>query len=173
MTADDPAVRTRVEDPLSPAALSADPARALALALLSGAAATVAFDMYGQAISPLIGGASLAPVPLARQSLRVMLGWDSAAGAHLAHYLTGLLAYPLGWLLLARPLGARAGLPWPVAALVWGVVLWVFALWFMASVVAGNPAFLGFTGIAWVALAGHILFALVAAWTLESLARRL
>jgi hypothetical protein len=34
----------------------------------------------------------------------------------------------------------------------------------MAHLVAGNPAFLGFTGITWVALVGHVLFALVAAW---------
>jgi hypothetical protein len=29
--------------------------------------------------------------------------------------------------------------------------------------IAGNPPLLGFTGITWVALAGHVLFALVAA----------
>jgi hypothetical protein len=33
----------------------------------------------------------------------------------------------------------------------------------MAHLIAGNPAFLGFTGITWVALAGHVLFAVVAA----------
>ncbi len=163
----------RPADPLSPAALAADPERALALVLLAGAAATVAFDLYGQAISPLLGGANLAPVPLARQSLQALLGWDSEAAAQLVHYLTGLLAYPLGWLLLARPLGARLSLPRPLAAAAWGVALWVFALWFMASVISGNPPFLGFSGIAWVALTGHVLFALVAAWTLESLSRRL
>jgi len=29
--------------------------------------------------------------------------------------------------------------------------------------VAGNPAFLGFGGITWVALVGHVIFAVVAA----------
>lgn len=47
--------------------------------------------------------------------------------------------------------------------MLYGIALWVFALYFMAHLVAGNPAFLGFTGITWVALAGHILFAVVAA----------
>jgi hypothetical protein len=47
--------------------------------------------------------------------------------------------------------------------LAYGVALWIFALYIMAHLIAGNPAFLGFTGITWVALAGHVLFAVVAA----------
>ena len=45
--------------------------------------------------------------------------------------------------------------------------LWVFAIGIMASLVNGNAFFLGFTGITWVALAGHVLFALVCAWALR------
>ena len=44
-----------------------------------------------------------------------------------------------------------------------GVVLWVVALYGMAHLLAGNPAFPGFTGITWVALARHVIHALVAA----------
>ena len=36
-------------------------------------------------------------------------------------------------------------------------------MFIMAHLIAGLPAFLGFTGITWVALVGHVLFALVAA----------
>ena len=154
-------------DPLAPAALAADPARAALAVLGAGAAATIAFDLYGQAVSPLLGGASLAPVPLARQTLQTVFGWNSAPGAHLLHYIAGLLAYPLGWLLLARPLARRAGLPELVAAALWGVALWIFALGIMAGWINGNPFMLGFTGITWVALAGHVLFALVCAWALR------
>ncbi|MGF1529332.1 MAG: hypothetical protein ACFCBW_21500, partial [Candidatus Competibacterales bacterium] len=70
--------------------------------------------------------------------------------------------------LVARPL-ARTVTPWLhefLVAVVYGVVLWVFALYVMAHLVAGNPPFLGFAQIAWVALVGHILFALVAAWVI-------
>jgi len=55
-------------------------------------------------------------------------------------------------------------LSWVVPASLYGVLLWVFALYVMAHLVASNPAFLNFTGITWVALVGHVLFALVAAW---------
>ena len=48
-------------------------------------------------------------------------------------------------------------------AVIYGIVLWIFALYIMASLIAGQPAFLGFTGITWVALAGHVLFAIIAA----------
>lgn len=77
-----------------------------------------------------------------------------------------MVAYPLGWMVLARPIARTLapGLGWAVPAVLYGVLLWIFALYVMAHLVAGNPAFLGFTGITWVALVGHVLFALVAAW---------
>ncbi|MDF2232228.1 hypothetical protein P2H44_06640 [Albimonas sp. CAU 1670] len=157
------------DDPLSPGRVLARPGQAALAVLGAGAAATVAFDLYGQAISPLLGGAALAPVPLARQTLQTLFGWDSAGGAHLLHYIAGLLAYPLGWLLIARPLARRLvpALPELAAAALWGVALWIFALGIMAGWVNGNPFMLGFIGITWVALAGHVLFALVCAWALR------
>jgi len=133
--------------------------------LLSGAVATVAFDFFGQSLSPMLGFPNLAPVPLANNVINVLFGATYAPGAHFLHYLAGLVAYPLGWMLVAAPLARRLapGLPWWVAASGYGVALWVFALYVMAHLVAGNPAFLGFTGITWVALAGHVIFALAAA----------
>jgi len=134
--------------------------------LVAGACATVAFDFFGQSLSPMLGFANLAPVPLANNVIQKLFGAPYRPGAELLHYLAGMVAYPLGWMLLARPI-ARAlmpGLGWVVPAVVYGVLLWVFALYIMAHLIAGNPAFLGFTGITWVALVGHVLFALVAAW---------
>lgn len=138
--------------------------------LAAGAFATLAFDSYGQAISPLIGMSKLAPVPLATQTIQVLTGLKSPELGYLLHVVTGLLFYPLGWYLIARPIQQRImpGLPWIATALVYGVVLWIFALYVMAHLVAGNPPFLGFTGITWVALIGHVLFAIVAAWIMET-----
>lgn len=140
-------------------------ARTAGTVLLSGAVATVAFDFFGQSLSPMLGFASLAPVPLANSTLQALFGFTSEPGAQFLHYFAGLIAYPLGWLLIARPLAARFAptLPWWAAAGVYGVGLWIFAMFIMAHLIAGLPAFLGFTGITWVALVGHVLFALVAA----------
>lgn len=144
-------------------------ARTLVTMLVAGALATVAFDFYGQSLSPLLGGAMLAPVPLANSVIQTFFGVTYDPGAQLLHYVAGMIAYPLGWMLIARPLAARFApqLPWPLAAVAYGVALWIFALYVMAHLIAGMPAFLGFTGITWVALTGHVLFALVAAYVVE------
>jgi hypothetical protein len=151
------------------AALPAIDSRLGVTALVAGALATIAFDLFGQGIAPALGLARLAPAGLAEGALGAVAGVSSAAAGEILHYLTGLVAYPLGWLLVARPL-ARAlapGFGWLVPAVAYGVVLWAFALYGVAHLVVGMPAFLGFGGITWVALAGHVLFALVAAGVAE------
>ena len=141
-------------------------AATLMTVILAGAVATVAFDFFGQSLSPMLGFANLAPVPLANNVIRVIFGETYGPGAHLLHYLAGMVAYPVGWMFIAKPIAEKLtpGLPWLVTSAVYGVALWVFALYFMAHLIAGNPAFLNFTGITWVALVGHVIFAVVAAW---------
>lgn len=133
--------------------------------LIAGALSTVAFDFFGQSVSPWLGFANLAPVPLANQTIQTFTGETFLPGAHLLHYLAGMVAYPLGWMLIVDPLRKTIspGIPYLLAAVVYGIALWIFALYIMAHLVNGNPAFLGFTGITWVALIGHILFAVVTA----------
>lgn len=150
--------------------------------IIAGALATVAFDLFGQFISPLLKsvaspvlGAKLAPVPLAQAALAKLTGVPGgelrALGLPYAvHTLTGVLLYPLGWLMVVRPLWLRVAprLHWVVPAVAYGTALWVFALYGMAHLVAGNAPFLGFGSITWVALWGHIVFALVAAGVIEA-----
>lgn len=138
--------------------------------LAAGAFATMAFDTFGQALSPLFGYAKLAPVGLAGATLKSVFGANPAGAAYLLHSLTGLVFYVVGYFAIARP-AQRLWLPqlhWSITAAVYGVALWVFALYVMAHLVAGMPAFLGFTGITWVALWGHILYAFVAAAVIET-----
>jgi len=139
--------------------------RTLVTMLVAGCVATIVFDLFGQALSPLLGFARLAPVPLASQTWQVVMGESSTSMGHLLHYIAGLIAYPVGWMFIWRPVSERLvpSLPWLVSAALYGVALWVFALYVMAHLVAGNPAFLNFTGITWVALIGHMLFAVAVA----------
>lgn len=137
--------------------------------LTAGAFATIAFDTFGQALSPLFGYAKLAPVGLAGATLKSVFGAAPSGAAHLLHTLTGLIFYVVGYFAIARPV-QRAVLPqlhWGITAVVYGIALWVFALYGMAHLVAGMKPFLGFTGITWVALWGHIVYAVVAAAILE------
>ena len=143
--------------------------RTAATVLTAGAFATIAFDLFGQGVAPLAGFAKLAPVGLAQSTLATVIGAVPKGAADTLHILTGVVAYPLGYLLIARPLSEKLvpGLHWSVAAAAYGVGLWVFALYVMAHLIAGMPPFLGFSGITWVALWGHVLFALVAAGVIE------
>lgn len=138
--------------------------------LAAGAFATIAFDAFGQGLAPLFGYAKLAPVGLAQQTLGTVFETVPKGAAHLLHTITGMIFYTLGYLLIARPVQKIIvpNLHWSLTAIAYGVVLWVFALYVMAHLVAGNAAFLGFSGITWVALWGHIVFALVAAWVIEA-----
>ena len=64
--------------------------------LLAGAAATVAFDMFGRAVAPLAGYAKLAPAPLAGSVVKVIVGEPIKHAGSLVHFLTGLIAYAFG-----------------------------------------------------------------------------
>ncbi|MEM7057261.1 MAG: hypothetical protein AAF557_06725 [Pseudomonadota bacterium] len=150
--------------------------------LFAGSAATVAFDLFGQFLSPLLKGiaspilgAKLAPVPLAQAVLAKITGIPGRELGQLGipyglHILTGLIAYPLGWFLVVRPIWQRVApaLHWSLPAIAYGIALWVFALYFMAHLIAGNPPFLGWGSITWVALWGHIVFAVVAAGIIQA-----
>ncbi len=137
----------------------------LATIIVAGSIATIAFDLFGQAISPMLGFASLAPVPLATRTWEVVFGNAYGPGGHLLHYIAGVVAYPIGWMFIWRPVMERIApqLNWFLSATFYGVALWVFALYVMAHLVAGNPPFLGFIQLTWVALVGHILYAWVVA----------
>lgn len=141
-----------------------------ATVLTAGAFATIAFDAFGQGLSPLLGYAKLAPVGLAGASLKAIFGANPSGAAHMLHALTGLIFYAVGWFAIARPLQLAVAprLHWSVTAVAYGIALWVFALYFMAHLVTGNKPFLGWTGITWVALWGHILYAVVAAAIMEA-----
>lgn len=144
------------------------------LILLSGAAGTLAFDLWGKAIAPLLGFGGLAPVGLARGFLGTLGLPNSAAYGNLMHlFLVGVIAYPVGWLFIARPIFEKfaAKIHWFLTSAVYGVGLWVFAIGGIATF-AGNPFFLGFSRITWVALAGHVIYAIAAAAAVAYLERR-
>lgn len=135
----------------------------LGMMFISGVVATIAFDLWGQVISPALGFANLSPHGLAK-SLLAAFGLPNSdfAGYFVHFYLVGLIGYPIGWLFVFRPIwNAVIGSGnWLLPALVYGFGLWVFAIGGITAI-AGLPLFLGFTGITWVALVGHVLYGVV------------
>ncbi len=136
----------------------------LGLMFVAGALATVAFDFWGQVVSPGIGWANLSPHGLAKSLLGTFgLPNGDFAGYFVHFYLVGLLGYPFGWLYVFRPICARVigdGAGWLLPAAIYGFGLWVFAIGGITAI-AGLPFFLNFTGITWVALVGHVLYGVV------------
>lgn len=151
-------------DPLSPPTLPPLTTATVGLMFLAGAVATMAFDLWGQIVSPGLGWANLSPHGLAKSLLGTFgLPNGDFAGYFVHFYLVGLLGYPIGWLFVFKPiwnrvLGGVGG--WFLPAAVYGFGLWVFAIGGITAI-AGLPFFLNFTGIAWVALVGHVLYGIV------------
>lgn len=146
----------------------------LGVMFISGFVATCAFDFWGQVVSPGLGFANLSPHGLAK-SLLGSFGLPNGdfAGYFMHFYLVGLIGYPVGWLFIFRPLWRAVvgdGLGWFVPSAIYGFGLWVFAIGGITAI-AGLPLFLNFTGIAWVALVGHVLYGIVMVAVMEAMAR--
>jgi hypothetical protein len=145
--------------PLAPAQRSPDDLARIAITvLLAGLAAEVVWEIWARVLTPLWVGGPLEPAALVQDVFKL----KSRTAAEVIHVLVGLIAYPIGYLLIAQPL-ARAivpWMPWWLVALGYGVGLWIFALYIMAHLIAGHPPFLGFIPLTWASLGGHLAFAL-------------
>ena len=133
----------------------------LVTAILAGAAADITWEIWARLITPLWVGGPLQPAALVQS----VFGFNNWPLAELIHGVVGVVFYPLGYLYVARPVArvVTPFLPWWIVGLGFGVGLWVFALFVMAHLIAGLPAFLGFVPLAWASLVGHMLFGLVCA----------
>lgn len=140
---------------------------------VAGAFATMTFDLWGQIVSPGLGFANLSPHGLAK-SLLGALGLPNGdfAGYFMHFYLVGLVGYPVGWLFIFNPLWHRlvGQTHWFIPAAIYGAGLWVFAIGGITAI-AGLPFFLGFSGIAWVALVGHTVYGIVLVAVLNRVAQ--
>lgn len=147
--------------------------RTLGLMFVAGFVATIAFDLWGQLISPALGFANLSPHGLAK-SLLGSLGLPNSdfAGYFVHFYFVGLIGYPIGWLFVFNPIWQRfiGGTNSFLLSAIYGFGLWVFAIGGI-TVIAGLPFFLNFTGITWVALVGHVLYGIVLVMTLKAIDR--
>lgn len=133
----------------------------LATILLAGLAADLSWEIWARLVTPLLVGGPLQPAALVQS----VFGFQSWALAELIHAIVGIVFYPIGYLFIARPLQRRLlpGLPVVLTGAGFGIGLWIFALYVMAHLFAGLPAFLGFVPLAWASLAGHLIFGVVVA----------
>ena len=133
--------------------------------LLAGAAADLTWEFWARIITPMLVGGPLQPAALVQS----VFGFQNIGLAELIHAIVGVVFYPIGYLFIARPLQRMIfpNLPLLLTGIGFGVGLWVFALYVMAHLIAGLPAFLGFIPLTWASLAGHILFGVVVAYVVR------
>ncbi|MFQ6552097.1 hypothetical protein AAD018_007095 [Aestuariibius insulae] len=156
----------------TPGAFPALAGSTLMLMIIAGSVATVAFDIWGQVIAPWIGLGNLSPDGLARSLLGTFgLPNGRPEGIFMHLVIVGLIGYPVGYLFIFRPIWERVTgqTGWFLASAVYGFGLWVFAIGGITAIADGVPFFLNFTRIAWVALAGHVLYGIVAGWIIAYL----
>jgi hypothetical protein len=130
--------------------------RTLRHAVIAGIAADITWEIWARAITPIFVGGPLEPAALILSVFG--LSPDYRAWAEILHVATGVLFYPLGYVLVARHV-LRFG--WLVNGVLWGIALWVFALGIMAGIFGGQPFFLGFILLTWMSLIGHVIMAVV------------
>ena len=133
----------------------------LTTAILAGLASDLTWEVWARVVTPLIPGVGgpLEPAGL----VQVVFNLDSRLLAEIIHFVVGVVFYPLGYLFIARPLQRLIlpALPGYLTALGFGAGLFVFALYIMAHLIAGLPAFLEWAPLAWCSLGGHLLFGLI------------
>jgi len=131
--------------------------RTLVRIVAAGAAGLVVWEGFARLIAPAVFGFTPEPTGL----IELAFGLAGMA-AMLLHIATGLVAFPAGYVLVVQPVlrAIAPGLPWIAVGVAYGVALWVFAMYGMASLLGGMPPFMGFEPIAWASLIGHVGLAL-------------
>jgi hypothetical protein len=121
--------------------------------IIPGIAGLVVWEVFARLVAPLWIGFALDPTALIEKAFGI-----SGVPAQFLHLLAALVIFPVGYVLVVKPVQERLvpRLPWPLAGLGYGVGLWVFAMYGMASLLGGAPPFLGFEPIAWASLVGHL-----------------
>lgn len=137
--------------------------------VLAGIAADVTWEIWARLITPLWVGGPLQPASLVQS----VFGFNNLLLAEAIHAVVGIIFYPIGYLFIARPLQRLIlpKLPLLLTGIGFGTGLWVFALYVMAHIFAGLPAFLGFIPLTWASLVGHILFGVVVAFVVRQMER--
>ena len=134
-------------------------ARAYFLLAVSGAAGTIVFLLLSQ-VSMVLFGRLLHPTNLITKVAKTVLGVDIALPtAEVTHLLTGIVFYPLGFVLILIVLKMRSAMH---AGLLLGVATWFFAQGILSPII-GRPFMNGFGSFTWVSLVGHSLYGLTVA----------
>lgn len=128
------------------------------LVFVAGIIGVVAWEIVGNYIAPLIIGGKLSPIGLIISLFKNTLGFNPGRDVAMAiHFFTGIVGYPLAYLIATRVVRSFGSI---VDGLALGVGTWILALGIFAPL-AGFPFMLNFGNLTWMSLGGHIVYGLV------------
>lgn len=135
----------------------------------AGVVGVVAWEIIGNYIAPLIIGGKLSPLGLIISLFKNTIGIDPGRDVAMAlHFFTGIVGYPLAYLIATRVVRSFGPI---VDGLALGVGTWFLALGIFASL-AGFPFMLNFGNLTWMSLGGHVVYGLVVTLTYVFLINR-
>lgn len=123
--------------------------------IAAGIAGTIVLTIFMEGIARIVLGGPMKPAMLICQAF----GWDSSLLwlGEILHYGLGLIAFPLGYIIVLGVMRKPAGF---LSGIIWGVILWVGAGTVMMTF-AGAPLFWGFGKPMIAALMAHIAYGAV------------
>ena len=139
----------------------------IAVLLVAGIAAEIAFESFGLLLAPVLFGFAMEPANLVIGLIKTFAGIDASyLAAYVLHFFVGAIAFPLGYVLLRKTILAR--LPWLVAGLIWGVILWFIAQGILAPLM-GRPFMMDWVPYTWASLIAHPMMTVVIAFVWHKL----
>lgn len=126
--------------------------------LIAGGVGIVAWEVTTDTVTRLLFAQSPQPHGLVQGLLGIQARWLAEA----IHYVAGIVAFPLGYVVLRR----ISPLPWLLNGAIYGVALWFMALGIFATI-AGFGFMLGWGNLTWASGVGHVVLAIAIAWSWE------
>ena len=142
----------------------------IAVILIAGIAAEIAFESFGLLLAPVLFGFQMEPANLVIGLIKTFAGIDASyAVAYAIHLCVGAIVFPTGYVLLRKTILAR--LPWVVAGVIWGVILWFTAQGILAPLM-GRAFMMDWVPYTWASLIAHPMMAVVIAFVWHKLAEQ-
>ncbi|MGL4437683.1 MAG: DUF6789 family protein [Bosea sp. (in: a-proteobacteria)] len=157
-------------DTLRVPALTIPSARTVWHLLLGGAAGFGIWEVFAATLTAWAAGFPLQPPELVKSLFEHQLGLTiSTPMAELLHGFTGLIGYPVAYLVLSRLLPS---IRMPAIGWIWGVITYFIALGLFAPL-AGQPfLLLNVPILSFMSLIGHAIYGYIAVLVFETLERQ-
>jgi len=139
----------------------------IAVLLIAGVAAEIAFESFGLLLAPIFFGFQMEPANLVIGLIKAFTGINvSYMAAYVLHLCVGAIVFPTGYVLLRKTILAR--LPWVVAGLIWGLILWFIAQGILAPLM-GRAFMMDWVPYTWASLIAHPMMTVVIAFVWHKL----